>query len=152
MDIKKIDFSLLHFIRKISMPLARFSIFIVFFWFGFLKVLSLSPASGLVLALLRETLPFIEPTTFLVLFGLFEMLIGILFLIPGLERVVIPILFLHMFTTIMPLFLLREMMWRGPFVPTLEAQYIIKNIVIIATAIGIASHLHPIRVNKGLIS
>ena len=29
-------------------------------------------------------------------------------------------------------------------VPTLEGQYIIKNVVIIAAAMGIAAHLHPI--------
>jgi len=28
-------------------------------------------------------------------------------------------------------------------VPTLEGQYIIKNLALIAVAIGIASHLHP---------
>jgi hypothetical protein len=28
--------------------------------------------------------------------------------------------------------------------PTLEGQYIIKNLVIIAAGIGIAAHLHPL--------
>ncbi len=149
MNIQKIDLHILHFLRKISIPLARFSIFVVFFWFGLLKVIDASPASPMVLTLLHKTqwmIPF-TPPVFLVLFGLFEMLIGILFLIPGLERVVIPLLFFHMITTMMPLVLLPHMVWTGFLVPTLEGQYIIKNIVIIAVAIGIAAHLHPIRLH-----
>ncbi|MDD5050699.1 MAG: hypothetical protein PHV93_03080 [Candidatus Pacebacteria bacterium] len=145
MNIRKIDLKILHFLRKISIPLARFSIFLVFFWFGALKVLGLSPASVMVKTLLHSTMPFMDPPTFLIFFGLFEMLIGILFLIPGLERVVIPLLFIHMITTVLPLFILPKMVWTSVLVPTLEGQYIIKNIAIIAAAIGIAAHLHPIR-------
>ncbi len=83
-------------------------------------------------------------SVFIVLFGLFEMLIGLLFLFKGCERVVIPLLFLHMITTFLPLFLIPQETWSGFLVPTLEGQYIIKNLVIIAAAIGIAAHLHPI--------
>lgn len=82
---------------------------------------------------------------FIVLFGLFECLIGILFLIKGAERVVMPLLLLHMITTFMPLFLLPAVTWSGWFVPTLEGQYIIKNLVVIATAIGIATNLKPLK-------
>jgi hypothetical protein len=52
-----------------------------------------------------------------------------------------------MFTTFGPLVLLTEETWQSFLVPTLEGQYIIKNLVIISTAIGIASHLHPIKKN-----
>lgn len=148
MNIRKIDLYILHFLRKISIPLARFSIFLVFFWFGLLKVVGLSPASLMVNTLLHATMPFISSPSFLVFFGLFEMLIGVLFLIRGCERIVIPLLFLHMITTVLPLFILPKMVWTGMFVPTLEGQYIIKNIVIIAAAIGIAAHLHPIRITR----
>ena len=145
MDISKIDLELIQMFRKISVPIARFSIFLVFFWFGILKVLGFSPASGLVKELLANTIPFMAPDTFVVLFGGFEVVIGMLFLIPGLERLVIPLLLAHMATTVMPLFVLPSITWTHPLVPTLEGQYIIKNLVIIATAIGIAAHLHPMK-------
>ena len=48
-----------------------------------------------------------------------------------------------MITTAGPLVLLPSETWQSFFVPTLEGQYIIKNLVIIAAAIGIAAHLHP---------
>ncbi len=118
--------------------------FVVFFYFGILKVLGLSPASGLVQALFEQTISFISFDVFLILFGLFECLIGILFIMRGFERVVIPLLFLHMVTTFMPLFILPEATWSAFMVPTLEGQYIIKNLVIIAAAVGIAAHLHPL--------
>jgi uncharacterized membrane protein YkgB len=145
MSIQKIDSSLIHFFRKIFVPSARIGLFIVFFWFGFLKVLGLSPASGVVQRLFENTIPFMEFSTFLVLFGLFECLIGILFLIKGMERVVIPLLLIHMVTTFGPLIFLPEEAWQSFMVPTLAGQYIIKNVVLVAAAIGIAAHLHPIK-------
>jgi hypothetical protein len=103
MALRAIDKTLIHFFRKISVPVARFGLFVVFFWFGALKVIGLSPASGVVERLFTETVPFMSFATFLILFGLFECLIGILFLIRGAERVVIPLLFIHMVTTFGPL-------------------------------------------------
>ncbi len=144
MDIRKIDLELINFFRRVSIPVARFGLFVVFFWFGALKVIGLSPANGLVQSLFEQTTPFMSFSTFLILFGLFECLIGILFLIRGLERIVMPLLFLHMITTFLPLFILPEITWSGFLVPTLEGQYIIKNLVIIAAAIGVAAHLNPL--------
>lgn len=144
MSLRTIDIELIHFFRRITVPASRFGLFVVFFWFGILKVIGLSPASGLVQRLFEETVPFMTFGTFIVLFGLLECLIGLLFLIKGYERVVIPLLFLHMITTFMPLFLLTQETWSGIMVPTLEGQYIIKNLVIIAAAIAIAAHLHPV--------
>lgn len=139
------DVKLIHFFKRITVPVSRWALFIVFFWFGFLKVLGLSPASGVVERLFDQTVPFMNFGMFLILFGLFECLIGVLFLIKGAERTVIPLLFIHMITTFGPLFFLPQETWSGFLVPTLEGQYIIKNLVIIATAIGVASHLHVTR-------
>lgn len=148
--MQALDLKLINFFKKISMPMARFSIFVVFFWFGILKVLGLSPASGVVERLFEETIPFMSFSTFIVLFGLFECLIGILFLIKGLERVVMPLLLIHMITTFGPLVLLPSETWQRAFVPTLEGQYIIKNLVIIATAIFISANLRPMGSSKSL--
>jgi uncharacterized membrane protein YkgB len=144
MNIRTIDHALILFFRHLAEPVARFGLFIVFFWFGLLKVLGLSPASGLVERLFENTIPFMSFTSFLILFGLFECLIGLLFLIRGYERLVLPLLLIHMITTVMPLFFLSGETWSAFLVPTLEGQYIIKNIVIIAVAIGVAARLHPL--------
>jgi len=145
MSLHEIDVYIINWMRRWSVPFSRFGLFVIFFWFGFLKVLGFSPASGLVKELLQNTIPFMRPETFVICFGFFEMLIGILFIIKGQERTVIPLLMVHMAMTFMPLFVLPAVTWSGFLIPTLEGQYIIKNLVIIATAIGIASHLHPLR-------
>ena len=144
MKINKIDIELIHFFRRISIPFARISLFIVFFWFGFLKIIGFSPASELVQHLFEKTIPYMQFSTFLIFFGAFECIIGILFLVEGFERIVIPFLFLHMITTILPLFVLTGETWQTYFVPTMEGQYIIKNLVLIAAAIVLAAHLHPL--------
>lgn len=135
-------------LQKVSTPFARLALFIVFFWFGILKLFLTSPANPLVTALLERTLPFITFPVFIIILGCVEMLIGLLFLIPGLERVAIAILLPHMATTIMPLILLPSITWQYPLVPTLEGQYIIKNVVIIALALGIAAHLTPLKKSR----
>ena len=143
-QIRTLDIELIHFFRKISEPVARFGLFVVFFWFGLLKVIDMSPAAPMVQALFERTITFMPFDVFIVLFGLFEMTIGLFFLFKGFERVVIPLLLLHMITTFLPLFLVQSITWSAVMVPTMEGQYIIKNLLIIATAIGIAAHLHPV--------
>jgi uncharacterized membrane protein YkgB len=115
---------------------AHIALFIVFVWFGALKIFGLSPAGPLVVDLFNHTLgvvlPFLSADTFMVLFGCFEVLIGILFVLPRMEKAAIALLIPHMITTMLPLFFLTEMTWDGMFTPSLEGQYIIKNVVIIA--------------------
>lgn len=138
------DVDIIHFFRRISIPFARIALFIIFFWFGLLKILGLSPAGHLVHALYTQTIPFFPFTTFYICFALLECCIGIMFLIKGAERIVIPFLFLHMLAACTPLFLLPNETWSGFLIPTLEGQYIIKNLLIIAAAITIAAQLHPL--------
>ncbi len=137
------DRTIISTLKRVSPPLARVALFIVFFWFGILKVMGQSPANPLIAELLEQTLPGITFGTFIIFFGYFEMLIGILFLVPRAERVAIALLLPHMVTTVLPLILLPSITWIHPFVPTLEGQYIIKNVVIVALALGIAAHLRP---------
>ncbi len=146
MSIQTIDIALINFFRRVSIPLARFGLFVVFFWFGFLKVIGQSPASGLVQRLFEQTVPYMSFHTFLIGFGVFECVIGIMFLIKGLERLVIPLLFIHMITTFGPMVFLPQETWNGFMVPTLEGQYIIKNVVLIAAGIIIAARLHPLQI------
>ena len=136
-----VDSTLIDFIAKISLPLARLSLFTVYFWFGALKLFGQSPANQLVGELLARTIPFISLPHFLIILGVLEMVIGLLFILPGYERLAIFLLVIHLITTALPLFLLEAVTWKAFMVPTLEGQYIIKNAVIVALALAIASHL-----------
>lgn len=122
-----------------SLLLSRASIFIIYFWFGFLKLIDSSPANPLVESLLNKTLPFISFDRFIIFLGLWEIVIGVIFLIPKLEKAAITILAVHMITTLMPLFLLPSIAWKNFLIPTLEGQYMIKNLITISLAISIVS-------------
>ncbi len=137
--IYKFDSAVLGFLKSHNLTIARAAIFIVYFWFGTLKLLNLSPASPLVEALQQKTLPFINFENFFVCFALFEMLIGVLFLIRGAERLVVALLALHLVTTALPLLFLPSLTWSGFLAPTLEGQYIIKNVLIVALAFVVVS-------------
>lgn len=132
-------------LKQTSVLLSRFALFVIYFWFGLLKVIGQSPASEMVHKMFNMTMshiPFLSFGVFIVLFGLFEILIGILFLIPGWEKVALMLFFIHIFTTILPLFIMSEV-WTRILVPTLEGQYIVKNLALISCAITIWSSLPP---------
>jgi uncharacterized membrane protein YkgB len=137
------DTQLVFWCQKMEEPFARGSIFIVYFWFGILKLLGFSPAEQLVQELYLKTVPFLSFSTFYILFALFEMLIGIVFLKRGWERFAIVLLGLHLITTVMPLFFLPAISWSGFMVPTLVGQYIIKNVLIATAGVVILAKMVP---------
>ena len=107
-----------------------------------MKVIGQSPASDMVKHLLSMTMPFIPFSSFIVLFGLFEMLIGIFFFIPKMEKTALILFGIHMITTMLPLFIMSEV-WSHALVPTLEGQYIVKNLALIACAVTVWASLPP---------
>ncbi|MFT5359693.1 MAG: putative membrane protein YkgB [Candidatus Paceibacteria bacterium] len=139
------DDKIIQWIRKIGVPFGRFSLFLVYFWFGILKIIGTSAANPLVESLLGVTTPWIPFATFAVVFGAFEMFVGILFLRKGAERLAIFLMALHMLMTFLPLILLPEITWQAFLTPTVEGQYIIKNLVFISLGMGLLAHLHPLK-------
>lgn len=148
--LKKIDEHFVSLLTRICIPLVRFSFFVVYFYFGLLKVIGVSPAEAIVKELWSHTLPFIPFHAFLMFFGFFEMLIGIIFLIPGKERLALYLLIPHMITTFGPLVLLPQFTWKGFMIPTLAGHYIIKNVILIALGIGVASNIGEFRAKVAL--
>lgn len=131
------------FLRKISLPLMRLALFVVYFWFGILKVVGQSPANPLVEGLMERTIPFLSFEQFIIGFGLYEMLIGIAFLIPRFKRSAFFLVIPHLIMTTSPLVLLPAVAWSGMMIPSLEGQYIIKNILILAVAVAVFTAREP---------
>lgn len=124
-----------HCVPSSVLWLNRISLFIIFFWFGFLKIISLSPAEVLVTHLHKITLAkFISIHDFLIVLGILECIIGILWLIKSLTKVVVIIFTIQMMTTFLPLILLSSETWNNILVLSLSGQYILKNIVLVASA------------------
>ncbi|HEX7484324.1 MAG TPA: hypothetical protein VF281_04170 [Candidatus Saccharimonadales bacterium] len=147
-DYAHLDLKMIAFFRRAFIPVARVSIFLIFFWFGLIKLLGLSPAGPLAEALTAKTVGLQYFDILFITLSVAECLIGILFLFPKMTRVVIPLLLAHMALVCSPLLLIPEFTWQSPFVPTLEGQYILKNAVVVAVAIGIAASAQPLHTKK----
>lgn len=136
-QIASLDKHVISFLDQYSIPLLRYSLAVVFFWFGLLKPLGVSSATSLV----SETIYFLPPELFVPILGVWEMAIGVCLLHKQLLRVGIALLLLQMAGTFLPLVLLPGISFTTfPTVPSLEGQYIIKNLVLISGALVIASH------------
>ncbi len=127
---------------RLGPPLLRLAMVVVFIGFGVLKPLGVSPAEPLVLATADAMQPLmpvaLAPATFLHIVGWWEVAIGLCLLWRPLIRVAIPLLFAQMAGTFMPLVLLPELCYQpDSFAPTMEGQYILKNLVLIAAALVI---------------
>lgn len=115
--------------------LNRAMIAVVYIWFGFLKVVGTSPAEGLVTKLFNITLePFMGIQTFLLILGIGECAIGMLWLSPRLTKIAFWVLITHLFTTFLPVLFLVDETWQSFFALTLTGQYIIKNVVLLSAA------------------
>lgn len=144
MNLRSLDQKVIELSKRAFIPMARFSVFVVYFWFGILKIFDLSPASPLAQSMVERTIGLGNFRLAFIILGVFECLVGLLFLIPKATRVALVLLFAHMAVVCAPLVLLPSYIWTKAFVPTLEGQYIIKNLVVIAVAIGIAAQQKPL--------
>jgi uncharacterized membrane protein YphA (DoxX/SURF4 family) len=144
MSFSDFDTAFIRFANKWFDPLARLALFIIFFYFGILKVLELSPADQLAKALVEGTVGLTYFDQLFFILALYECLIGVLFLIPKYTRLAIFLLLLHLPLVTSPLLLVPHEVWRAPLVPNLEGQYIIKNIALVVLAVGLASRTTPL--------
>lgn len=139
MDLSKIDIRISSFMQRWGVIALRISLGSIFIWFGFLMVIGLSPAAQLVKSTVGW-LPFFSTDSWVILIGLWEVSIGIFFLFKQTLRTAIALLAFQMIGTFMPLVILIEVTFQTgyfPFAPTLEGQYIIKNLLIISAALVI---------------
>ena len=130
--LDRIDAAIAASMRDRGQYLLRFSLAVIFIWFGALKPLRISPADDLI----RNTVYWFDPDIFIPVLGAWEVLIGLCLLYRPLIRIAILLLLLQMPGTFLPLVLLPEVCFTDvPWAPSLEGQYIIKNLVLISAAI-----------------
>ena len=140
----KVDPIITGWMNKNGLFLLRISIGIVFVWFGVLKFFpGVSAAQDLAIRTI-ELLTFGLVPELLIINGLalWEVVIGIGLISGKFMRETILLLFLQMMGTFTPIFLFPDEVFNHiPYAPTLEGQYIIKNIVIISAAIVLGGAL-----------
>jgi uncharacterized membrane protein YphA (DoxX/SURF4 family) len=138
----RVDTRITRWMARYGVLLLRLSLGVVFLWFGVLKFFpDLSPAEELVGRTFQSlTFGLIPADTANVILAVWEALIG-LGLITGIfMRVTLLLLFLQMAGTFTPMFLFpAEVFTRIPYAPTLEGQYIIKNLVLLSAGLVIGA-------------
>ena len=133
----ELDIFITKFMSKWGITFLRYSLGLIYIWFGILKPFGLSPAQELV----ENTVYWFDnPKTFVPILGWWEVVIGLTMCIKPLIRVSIFLLFIQMPGTFLPLILLPEVCFSNfPFGLTLEGQYIVKNLIIISAALVVGS-------------
>jgi uncharacterized membrane protein YphA (DoxX/SURF4 family) len=120
----------------------RVSLGIVFFWFGVLKFFpDLSSAQDLATRTINLlTFGLIPENVSIILLATWESLIGLGLILGKFKRFVLLLLFVQMLGTMTPIFLFpSEVFTQIPYAPTLEGQYIFKNLVLISAGIVIGA-------------
>jgi uncharacterized membrane protein YkgB len=137
--LDRLDQALVRFMSRYGIHLLRWALALVFIWFGGLKLIGASPATELVI----RTVFWLPPHLAVLVIGVWEVAIGVglLFTTPLVLRITLLLLWLQMAGTFQVLVLLPQEAFQGgnPLLPTLEGQYVIKNLVLISAGLVIGS-------------
>ncbi len=134
----RIDVRLTRWMARYGIVLLRISLGLVFLWFGFLKFFpGLSPAEELATSTVSQlTFGLVPPAVAAILIAALETLIGIGLITGVWMRVTLLLLAFQMVGTATPIVLFPDQVFQiVPFVPTLEGQYIFKNLVLISAGL-----------------
>ncbi|MFE7192615.1 DoxX family protein [Kitasatospora sp. NPDC057541] len=129
--------------RRVAPGVLRVSVGVLYLWFGLPKFFpGTSPAEDLATRCMSlMTFDAVPPDVSRFLLALMEVAIGLGLVTGLLRRLTLTVFFVHMTGVFATLVLLPNDVWAHgvPPVPTLEGQYILKNIVLIAACLTVAT-------------
>jgi len=140
--LDRLDKNLTAHMARHGITLLRLSVGIIFLWFGFLKFFpGLSPAEDLAARTIQVlSFGWIPPPIALTLLAVWECAVGLGLILGVYLRATLLLLWLQMAGTITPLFIFpQEVFSQLPYAPTLEGQYIIKNLVLVSAGIVVGA-------------
>jgi uncharacterized membrane protein YphA (DoxX/SURF4 family) len=140
--LNRIDVQVTSRMAQHGVRLLSISLGVVFFWFGVLKFFpGLSPAQDLATKTISMlTAGLIPPNVSILVLATWECVVGLGLILGIFMRAILLLLFLQMLGTVTPLFFFpQEVFTRIPYVPNLEGQYIIKNVVLISAGLVIGA-------------
>jgi uncharacterized membrane protein YphA (DoxX/SURF4 family) len=136
------DATITRWMAQHGVRLLRISVGVIFFWFGVLKFFpDLSPAQQLAADTTNVlTFGLVPSAVSLPVLAAWECAVGVGLIFGVFMRTVLLLLFVQMLGTISPVFIFPEKVFtRIPYAPTIEGQYIIKNLVLISAALVIGA-------------
>ena len=138
----RVDSQIRRWMARHGITMLRISLGIIFLWFGVLKFApGMSPAEDLALRTIQKlTLGNMSREVSLTILAAWESAIGLGLLTNRFIRATLFLLFVQMLGAAAPLILFpREVFRVIPFVPTLEGQYILKNLVLVSAGVVIGA-------------
>ena len=112
--------------------LLRFSLALVFFWFGGLKLANACP----VLDFLRDTFPFFARTAGLQLLGAAEMIIGLGLIFDRFSKAATALMVADLIGTLSVVFIAPHLIFAPAFpVVTMAGEFVAKNLVLIVAGL-----------------
>lgn len=128
----------LTFVEEHSLTMLRYSMVVVYIWFGLLTATGTSATAGLI----ADIFPFIPRTVFLVGLGGWEIAIGLALLSRRTLRLAVVLLGAHAAVVMLPLVVLPSVTFSYfPYGPSFEGVYIIKDWVLLGGAMTVAGSL-----------
>ena len=140
----ELDNLLLTSLRRWSITALRLALGAVFLWFGALKLFANSPVTSLI----RETYTFLPVSIFILVLGVWEMLIGIGIIFKRALRCVLILVTIHLVGTFTAIWFKPGLFFvQGvPFCLTVDGEFVMKNLVLITAALVIAGYeVKPLR-------
>ena len=138
----RIDTRVTGWLSRYSVMVLRIGLGLVFLWFGVLKFFpGMSPAQDLAVRTIDVlTLGVVPAGTSIVLLATLECTIGLGLIVGKFMRFTLLLLSLQMLGAWSPLLLFPgEAFVRFPYAPTLEGQYIVKNVVLVGAGLVIGA-------------
>ena len=141
-QLDSLDGRITAWMARHGVTLTRLALGLVFLWFGAIKfVPGWSPAADLAVRTIdRLTFGMVGPETSLPVLAVWESAIGLGLLTGKFLRATLLLLFVQMLGTLTPLVIFpSETFVAFPYAPTLEGQYIVKNLVLVTAGIVVGA-------------
>lgn len=129
-----IDIRFQKWMRSHGITILRYALGAVFLWFGLLKVIGQSPVTELI----ASTYSFLPTHTFIVILGIWEIVIGVGLILNLCIRTTLFLLWLQMAGTFFALFLRPSIFFNGNLLYlTTDGEFVIKNLILVSAGIVI---------------
>ena len=138
LSYRTIDAGFITITRRYSVCILRYALGVIFLWFGLLKVFGVSPVEQLV----ASSYPMFPMPIFMAILGVWETIIGLGLICRRNLRIILFLLWLQMLGTFGSFVLSPTLFFTGKNILrlTIEGEFIIKNLVLIAAGLVIAGH------------
>ena len=139
----QVDAGVIGVLRRVSVPLLRVSLGLVFVWFGLLKVFEVSPVSELV----ASTVYWFDASWVVPALGVVEVFVGTCLLLGRLMRLTLLLFALQMVGTFLVLVVQPDIAFQrgNPLLLTVEGEFVVKNLVLLSAGMVVGSSVTPLR-------